>query len=277
MAQPTRDLLAERQALAAQRRTEEASIRATLQDYPLPVQAQFDFLLRAAQAGSQLKEDHGYWIDYKASYAMRRVLLAIGERLTTLGSLTVADDIFYLTLAEVKAVLTAQVEGQASGLAYPEKIDERKALAAKFANATPPPMLGTLPEGEPPNDPVSRMFLKMEGEIPTSPPIKHELRGNAGSAGVARGIVKVLRQIKDSAKLQPGDVLVAESTAPPWTPFFANIAAIVTNNGGVLSHTAVVAREYGIPAVVGTQVATLHLCDGQLVEVDGTLGIVRIQ
>ena len=76
--------------------------------------------------------------------------------------------------------------------------------------------------------------------------------------------------------LKPGDVLVAETTAPPWTPLFATAAAIVTNTGGILSHCAVVAREYRIPAVVGTGIATQVIRDGQTVEVDGDKGIVRI-
>jgi pyruvate,water dikinase len=76
--------------------------------------------------------------------------------------------------------------------------------------------------------------------------------------------------------LQAGEVLVARTTAPPWTPLFATAVAVVTDTGGVLSHCAVVAREYGIPAVVGTQVATSLLVDGQIVEVDGSAGIVRV-
>jgi pyruvate,water dikinase len=75
---------------------------------------------------------------------------------------------------------------------------------------------------------------------------------------------------------QPGDIIVPETTAPPWTPLFATAAAVVTDTGGVLSHCAVVAREYGIPAVVGTGFATQAIADGQTIEVDGDAGIVRI-
>jgi pyruvate,water dikinase len=93
---------------------------------------------------------------------------------------------------------------------------------------------------------------------------------------MARGVAKVVRALAEADKLEPGDILVAETTAPPWTPLFATVAAVVTDTGGVLSHSAVVAREYGIPAVVGTGNATAILADGQLVEVDGDKGIVRI-
>jgi pyruvate,water dikinase len=86
----------------------------------------------------------------------------------------------------------------------------------------------------------------------------------------------VLRSLTEAARLQPGDVLVAPATEPPWTPLFATAAAVVTDNGGVLSHTAVVAREFRIPAVVGTGRATSTFQDGQLIEVDGNAGIVRV-
>jgi pyruvate,water dikinase len=86
----------------------------------------------------------------------------------------------------------------------------------------------------------------------------------------------VIRSLAEAGKLQPGDVLVAVATEPPWTPLFATAAAIVTDAGGVLSHSAVVAREYRIPAVVGTGTATITFADGQLLEVDGDAGTVRV-
>jgi rifampicin phosphotransferase len=76
--------------------------------------------------------------------------------------------------------------------------------------------------------------------------------------------------------VQPGEVLIAPATSPAWTPLFATVAAVVTDAGGVLSHCAVVAREYRIPAVVGTGTATTTIHDGQMVEVDGTSGVVRL-
>lgn len=86
----------------------------------------------------------------------------------------------------------------------------------------------------------------------------------------------MIRSLSEAGKLQRGDILVAETTAPPWTPLFATAAAIVTDTGGILSHCAVVAREYRIPAVVGTGRATAVIRDGQTLEVDGDAGLVRI-
>jgi len=106
--------------------------------------------------------------------------------------------------------------------------------------------------------------------------VKHELKGNAGSAGKVRGIARVIIAITEAGRLQPGEILVTATTSPPWTPFFATAGAIVTDTGGPLSHCAIVAREYGIPAVVGTSGATAAIRDGQLIEVDGDMGIVRL-
>jgi pyruvate,water dikinase len=87
----------------------------------------------------------------------------------------------------------------------------------------------------------------------------------------------VILDLADSDRLEGGDVLVCPSTAPPWTPLFAIAGAVVTDTGGVLSHTAIAAREYALPAVVGTGVATHRIPDGATVTVDGAQGIVRIE
>ncbi len=101
-------------------------------------------------------------------------------------------------------------------------------------------------------------------------------KGQVGLPSVARGIARVICTLAEAGKLQPGDVLVTKMTMPPWTPLFATAAAVVTDTGGVLSHCAIVAREYHIPAVVGTGKATKTLHDGQLLEVDGDAGVVRV-
>jgi phosphoenolpyruvate synthase/pyruvate phosphate dikinase len=102
------------------------------------------------------------------------------------------------------------------------------------------------------------------------------LQGNAGSPGKVSGPARIIRSLDQAGRLAPGDILVAETTAPPWTPLFATAAAVVTDVGGVLSHCAVVAREYGIPAVVGAGRATELIQDGQLIEVNGDQGVVRL-
>ena len=256
--------------LAAERDRAVAVVRGRLQDYPAPVVERFEFLLKAAQEGVVLSEDHGFWIDFGATYRVRRVLLEFGRRLCEAGAIAQYSDVFYLTLDEVRALAAAPHGGDHRAL-----VELRRREVDHFQAITPPPALGA-DNGLPPEDPMSRFFGKFFGAPPAAADAPDVLKGNPGSPGTARGPAKVVRSLSDAAKLQRGDVLVAETTAPSWTPLFATAAAIVTDAGGVLSHCAVVAREYGIPAVVGMGRATMTIRDGQIVEVDGDAGFVRI-
>jgi len=107
--------------------------------------------------------------------------------------------------------------------------------------------------------------------------VASEVRGNAGSRGKVTAIARVAMTLEQAADLQPGEILVCPTTAPPWTPLFATAGAVVTDTGGILSHCAVVAREFGIPAVVGTHVGTSRIKSGQRLTVDGSRGIVTIE
>ena len=100
------------------------------------------------------------------------------------------------------------------------------------------------------------------------------LSGAGASPGVAEGRARIVARSEDFARVEPGDVLVAATTTPAWTPLFGSVAALVTDTGGILSHAAVVAREYGIPAVVGATGATTTIPEGARVRVDGTTGEV---
>jgi rifampicin phosphotransferase len=103
------------------------------------------------------------------------------------------------------------------------------------------------------------------------------INGIAASPGTAHGRAKVVRDLTEASKVSQGDVLVCEMTLPPWTPLFSTVSAVVADTGGVLSHCAIVAREYRIPCVVGTAVGTAVLKDGMMLTVDGTRGLVRIE
>jgi pyruvate,water dikinase len=102
------------------------------------------------------------------------------------------------------------------------------------------------------------------------------VRGTGASAGIVRGPARIVLGPDDFDRVQPGDILVAPSSNPSWVGLFAIAAGLVTNTGGVLSHAAVVAREFGLPAVVGTGDATTRIADGQILELDGTTGFVRL-
>ena len=121
---------------------------------------------------------------------------------------------------------------------------------------------------------IQSLQLMLAPSTPQDAP--DELRGVPGSPGRYTGTVRVIRDQTEFAKLGPGDVLVAPVTSPPWSVLFLQAGAVVTDGGGVPSHSAVIAREYGIPAVLATGQATRRLHDGDLVSVDGTTGTVSI-
>jgi pyruvate,water dikinase len=271
VAQPDRDLVAERAVLVAERERAVAAARAKLAGYPRPVVEEFEALFQAAQVATVLSEDHGYWIDYSATYRARRVLLEFGRRFAAAGVLEQANDVVHLTLDEIRLTAASLPVLDRRGL-----VAERKAEIERFRAIQAPPALGTPPEGPPPDDPVMRAVGKFMG-APLQPSTElGVLKGNAGSSGKVRGTARIIRSLAEAGRLGKGEILVAETTAPPWTPLFATAAAVVTDTGGVLSHCAVVAREYGIPAVVGVGTATTLIRDGQTIEVDGDAGVVRI-
>lgn len=267
------DIDAHRQAMASERERLISEARATLADYPEAVRMQFEGLLRSAQAATVIQEDHNYWLDQRATYQLRRAFLEVGRRLAAHGSIADPLDVIYLSFAEVRNALLALLH---TPQALQARIAERKAIAAHYATIQPPFMVGTLPEGPPPDDPGTRAALRFFGTPPQPSGDPNTINGAAGSPGKVRGSAKVIRTLAEAGKLRKGDILVTETTAPPWTPLFATAAAIVTDAGGILSHCAVVAREYGIPAVVGTYTATHLIHDDMPIEVDGDNGRVHI-
>lgn len=255
--------------LVAEREKAVAEARAKLAGYPQPIVARFETLLKAAQVATVVHEDHNFWIDQRCFYHVRRIIMEFGGRLAQAGALDAANDVLYLTLDELH-------KGQ--NISMKRLVQERKTEMEHFSQVTPPPMLGTAPAFEM-TDGGSMVRAMFKGEMsppPTGNSEMNKVKGLPGSAGVTRGTARVIHSLAEAGKLQPGDVLVASATEPPWTPLFATASAIVTDSGGVLSHSAVVAREYRIPAVVGTGNATTTFKDGQLLEVDGNAGTVRV-
>jgi len=269
LAQPEPRPEIEPATLVAEREKAVAEARAKLAHYPQPIVTRFETLLKAAQVAAVAHEDHNFWIDQRLFYHVRRLILEFGQRFAQVGALATANDVFYLTPDELQNKRDIPLQGL---------VQERRAEVDRFSRVTPPPMLGTPPAFEMSDGgPMIRAMFK--GELSpqnTSNGAANKVKGLPGSAGVARGTARVIHSLAEVGKLQPGDVLVTASTEPPWTPLFATAAAIVTDTGGVLSHSAVVAREYRIPAVVGTGHATSTFHDGQLLEVDGDAGTVRV-
>lgn len=274
-----RDLLAlpdaDAPGIATQRAAQErdlltAQVRERLQGYPALAVEQFESLLAAARVAAVIQDDHNFFIDFCSSYRVRRVILECGRRLVRQGSIEAVADVFMLLAEEIEAGLDQ------SGDVLAQVAAARRAEMEEWSRREPPANLGTRPTLLPDDNPVFRFMQKFYGIPPAPSGDPGVVSGLSGSGGRVRGTAKVLMSIAEMDKLQAGDVLIAETTAPPWTPLFATAAAVVTDSGGILSHCAVVAREYGIPAVVGTGLATRTIKDGQTVEVDGDAGVVRI-
>jgi len=188
----------------------------------------------------------------------------VGKRLFASGVIAASEDVFYLTAGELRESLATLPAVGRQALA-----EQRRAEIDYFHAISPPMALGMQPQ----QPTTSGQRSTSEGWLGKRSQL---LRGHAGSPGVAQGPARVVRSLSEAGKLEPGDILVAESLSSSWTPLFAVAAGVVTDTGGILGHAAVVAREYGIPAVLGTEVGTSSIRDGQVVELDGNQGIVRI-
>jgi Phosphoenolpyruvate synthase/pyruvate phosphate dikinase len=235
--------------------------------------AEFEPVLRGCQHANfpWWNEEHDFYIDLRVHIPVRRAALALGR----LVGAARPDDCLYLFKSELEDI----VRGRRSYAEFADVIPQRRSFRELWAaqRARMPKMLGNVPDDV--TDPVMkeifglrREFLQAVRDGVSAP----ELGGVAASSGSYTGRVRVLRHASEIGSLQAGEVLVCEFTSPNWTPAFARIGACVTDQGGVLSHTAIVSREYRVPCVTGVGIATNVLRDGDLVEVDGTAGRVRI-
>jgi phosphoenolpyruvate synthase/pyruvate phosphate dikinase len=145
---------------------------------------------------------------------------------------------------------------------------ERRATFERQQAMTPPRYVGPVPKDTSAPD----RFDSAQVEQTTA----DELRGTGASAGIVRGPARLVASQDAFAAVQPGDIIVCPASNPSWVPVFTIAGGLITNTGGVLSHAAVVAREFGLPAVVGVTGATDRIADGRMVEIDGTAGTVRL-
>jgi phosphohistidine swiveling domain-containing protein len=247
-----------RARLVAEREAAEAACRSALANRPT-LRARFDSLLEVAQRYAVLREEQARWFTLGWPL-MRRAVLRLGDRKHAAGELEGAEDVFFLTRPEV--------DGAAAHL--PNAVQRRRnewqrqrRLIAPLELGHPPRLLEALMRG---TAPVGR-GTDVSADV---------LVGQGASAGRATGRVRLVNSVEDFDAFETGEVLVARATAPAWTPLFARAAAVVTDAGTLAAHASLVAREYGIPAVVGTGDATRRLRNGQMVTVDGGMGTVQI-
>jgi pyruvate,water dikinase len=199
---------------------------------------------------------------------LRRLLAELGRRLAEAGVLATAGEIYWIEHPELETSVAALERGEQlpdlSGA-----VARRKAEWQARRRLTPPHQL-------PPNKKYMGMDTGALLGVHSNEPGGDTIRGLGASPGQVTAVARVLSGPEDFDQMRPGDVLVASITTPAWTPLFAMASAVVTDIGGILSHGSIVAREYGIPAVLGTGVATRRIRSGQVVRVDGSKGTITL-
>jgi len=241
---------------------------------------EFDELLGEARLMYRLRDERGVFSDIWASGLMRRAVLGAGRRLAASGRIGQADHLIDASVEEMCSMLAGADEPSADELEA--RTEYRTSHTAKEAPALlgDPPVPPPDPSGLPPAEArVMRAIGVALGELFGSSDAEHEedvLRGLAASRGVYEGPARRVAGPAEFGRIVQGDVLVTESTTEAFNILLPLLGAIVTDSGGLLSHSAIVAREYGIPGVVGTREATERIADGARVRVDGEAGEVTV-
>jgi phosphohistidine swiveling domain-containing protein len=225
----------------------------------LRLRTRFDAILELAQHYARLREEQVSQLTLGWPLA-RRALRRLGESCVRRGVIRHADDVYFLERSEVGGN-----ESRISSVA------DRREVWARNRRLSPPLVIGKLPKivTKVHADGVAKMRMPAEARAGM-------LEGMPASAGRATGVARVLLDLADADRLAPGEVLVTTATTPAWTSVFGRAAAVATDGGSLVAHASLVAREYGIPAVVGLGDATARVRDGQRITVDGNAGLVEI-
>jgi pyruvate,water dikinase len=247
----------------------------------------FDESLALARTVFPYVENHNFYIDHRYMTIFWNTVREFGALLAANDFLATGEDVFYLRADEVRAALDELRLQWSSGGAgvprgpthWPSVVERRRSIYEAMRQWSPPPALGRVP------DDITEPFTVMLWGI-TSERVEEwlssggdgatELRGLAASPGLVEGRARVLLGADESSLLEDGEILVAPTTSTSWTPLFGKIAAAVLDVGGIMCHAAIVAREYGLPAVVGTGTATKQIRTGDLIRVDADAGVVEI-
>jgi rifampicin phosphotransferase len=242
--------------LATRREALTTQCVAALGDRP-QLQARFQALLQVAQRYAVLREQQARQLTLGWPL-LRHCALRLGQTLRADGVIDRAEDVFFLTRAELDTHAPLQ-----------DVVGRRRATWERQRR-----LLAPLTIGRPPRLLAKELLGAVDAVRTTGPAPKDAIVGQPASPGRATGPVRIIHGPGDFGRFQPGEVLVARTTAPAWTPLFARAAAVVTDGGTLAAHASLVAREYGIPAVVATGDATTRLPNGQVVTVDGSAGTV---
>lgn len=252
-----------------------AEVRALV---PEEHRAAFDDLHREAHDLYRLRDERGIYSDSAAFGLLRRAMRAAGGRLQARGVVADVDDALEAGIDELVGLLRGGAEPAGAELAA------RRAHRQRWTVADVPAFLGDPPGPPPPFDllppamgRLTRAIVTVSGNMSSEAPGQQQVdavHGQAGSPGVHEGVARLVRSVDDLDRVEPGDVIVTLTTSESFNLALSLASAVVTDQGGLLSHAAILAREYGIPAVVGTGDATTRIPDGAVVRVDGTTGAV---
>lgn len=246
----------------------------------------FDQVLGLSHQVFPYVENHKFYCEHWLTTRFFNKVREFGALLERYGLIEESEDIFHLHFTEVEQALSTVMTAWASGSGpvgrdhWKPIIARRKALLETLDGWQAPPALGPMPEQI--EDPALQMLWGITAErleawsAATTEAAANEIRGYAASSGVVEGIARVVRDSGDFGDIQPGDILVCPISHPSWGPLFAKVQAAVSDIGGTMSHMAIVAREYGMPAVVGTGEATRRIRSGQRIRVDGGRGVVTL-
>jgi pyruvate,water dikinase len=276
------DIRADRREMLKQGEAAAQAFKATLKAED---QAEFQGQLEIGRKIYRFQEDHGFYIDGWSTAGLHDVAMVCGKRLTEYKLLEAADDVFFLNYYELEEALAYLAENKVPALYHfgrliPPLVKERKEGWRQVTLLKEAPLtMGKIPERA--EDPILVKVFGMVDEVLKAGKVEElvvmeRFEGYPGSPGVAEGKARVIMNFDGFPTLQPGEILVCPYTATAWTPLFPKIKAVVTDTGGMLTHAAITAREYGIPAVVGTWRATKSIKDGDTVKVDGTKGVVEV-
>jgi len=246
--------------------------------------ARFKELYNLATTFYIFVEEQVVYIKHFNYTLFRRNIKKFAEILAKHGVIKEPEDIFYLKFGEIKSALEdlacAWGTGDPPSLYWINEIKWREKIYEKFEKWKYPLFMGPWKEE------VIEPFITVHGGLTTDvvnmfrklpkPEEVKELKGIPASAGLVEGPARVIKSSKDISKIRPGEILVCPHTTPAWTPAFAIIKGIVTNEGGAMSHAGIVSREYKIPAVLGTWIGTSIIKNGARIKVDGDTGIVAI-
>jgi pyruvate,water dikinase len=230
--------------------------------------------MRAANATNlrmaPLTPDHHFYIDQGANAHVRLVLLAIGRKLAEAGRLDQPDDVLFLRYNELRMLI-----GDASAIEARALVARRRAEREASKALHPPNWIGTATPSQ-----LAFPYLVNWGYPERfhqgRPKPEGPVTGIAASPGSVEGIARVVMTVDEFDDVAEGDILVCQMTNPAWVVLFTKIAGLVTDTGGTTSHPAVLSREFGIPAVVGTSVATKRIRTGDRIRVDGSAGSVEV-